>query len=114
MTKTYCLLFILLLLFSCKTAYKTENNFNKIASLASGWQGEIVTESSESYIGWDVEIGDADNDSKNEILTTGCPSSALHLSKLENGVWNTKMLRDNLAETFPGMGLAAKVTDLNG
>jgi len=110
MIKTCFLLFILLVFFSCKT----EISFDKIASLASGWQGEIVTESNESYIGWDVEIGDADNDSKNEILTTGCPSSALHLSKLENGVWNTKMLKDNLAETFPGMGLAAKVTDLNG
>jgi hypothetical protein len=110
MIKTYFLLFILLVFFSCNT----ENSFDKIASLASGWQGKIVTESNESYMGWDVEIGDADNDSKNEILTTGCPSSALHLSKLENGVWNTKMLRDNLAETFPGMGLAVKVTDLNG
>jgi hypothetical protein len=110
----YSFLFFTIIIFSCKTEKEQENRINKIAKIASGWQGEIVAESNESYIGWDVEIGDADNDSKNEILTTGCPSSALHMSKLENGVWNTKMLKDNLAETFPGMGLAVKVTDLNG
>jgi len=100
--------------FHSKRRIKKEAGINQIAKIASGWRGEIVTESNESYMGWDVEIGDADNDTKNEILTTGCPSSALYISRLEDGVWNTKMMKDNLAETFPGMGLTVKVTDLNG
>ncbi len=89
-------------------------SLNQITQLAPGWKGEIITESTESYLGWDVEIGDADNDGKNEILTTGSPSSALLMAKRENGIWNSKILTDNLAQTFPGMGLSVKVVDLNG
>jgi hypothetical protein len=85
----------------------------QIAKLAPGWQGEIIAESTESYLGWDVEIGDADNDGKNEILTTGSPSSALLMAKHKNGVWRSKILTDNLAQTYPGMGLSVKVVDLN-
>ena len=114
MTKNYSLFIVLVLLFSCKTENNKENPIHQIAKIAPGWQGEIVFESDESYVGWDVEIGDADNDMKNEILTTGCPSSALYISQLENGAWITKMMKNNLAETFPGMGLAVKITDLNG
>ncbi len=114
MTKNYSFLIVLVLLFSCKTENKKETGINQIAKIISGWHGEVVAESNESYMGWDVEIGDADNDGKNEVLTTGCPSSALYISKLKDGVWNTKMMKDNLAETFPGMGLTVKVTDLNG
>lgn len=111
MIRKYQLLILLLLLFSCKTDKK---KIDQIATIASGWKGEVIFESNESYIGWDVEIGDADNDGKNEILCTGCPSSALYLSKKENDIWNTKMMKDNLAKGFPGMGLTVKVTDLNG
>ncbi len=114
MFKKCALLFFLISLYSCATESHKKYRIDEIANLAAGWQGEIVAVSGESYIGWDVEIGDADNDGKNEILTTGCPSSALHISKLVNAAWNTKKLKDNLAETFPGMGLAVKVTDLNG
>ena len=109
-------IFVLLLLFftaSCQTGVEKRKRIDEIARLAPGWKGELIAESNESYIGWDVEIGDADNDFKNEILVTGCPSSALRISQYENGVWNTKVLKDNLAETFPGMGLAVKVVDLN-
>jgi len=113
MKPTNYLLLLIVVFFSCKSEKKQEGKIDKIAILASGWKGEIVAESDESYVGWDVEIGDADNDSRNEILTTGCPSSSLLISKLENGIWNTKILKENIAETFPGMGLAVKVTDLN-
>jgi hypothetical protein len=92
---------------------KKQQEIGQIATLASGWRGTIIAGSDESYVGWDVEIGDADNDGKNEVLTTGCPSSALHMSKLRNNRWHTTMLKDHLAESFPGMGLAVKVVDLD-
>ena len=63
--------------------------------------------------GWDVEIGDADNDGFNEILTTGCPSSSLNMYKLKDNKWGTAQLADNLAQSFPGMGLAVKIIDLD-
>jgi hypothetical protein len=61
-----------------------------------------------------VEIGDADNDGKNEILTTGCPDSRLYLFNNEATGWKTVLLADNLAEDRPAMGLAVRVADLNG
>jgi len=64
-------------------------------------------------VGWDVEIGDADNDGKNEILTTGCPDSRLYLFKQGGAGWDTRLLAENLAEHRPGMGLAVRVADLN-
>ena len=81
--------------------------------MADGWRGEIIAGVDQSYAGWDVEIGDADNDGQNEILTTGCPNSRLYISKKINTTWETKMHADNLAQAFPGMGLAVKVVDLN-
>jgi hypothetical protein len=113
MTKGYYFLILFVLLFSCKAENKKEIQIDKISNTCAGWHSKIVANANESYIGWDVEIGDADNDGKNEILTTGCPSSALYVSKLENNVWNTKMMINNLAKTFPGMGLTVKVIDLN-
>lgn len=113
MSKTYFFLVVSILLFSCKTENKTEVSIDQLAKIITGWQGEIIAESTESYIGWDVEIGDADNDGKNEILATGCPSSALYMAKQANGAWQTTMLKDKLAKTFPGMGLTVKVVDLN-
>ena len=29
-----------------------------LAELAAGWEGEVIGRSTESYVGWDVEIGD--------------------------------------------------------
>ena len=84
------------------------------AALASGWVLERVGTVDQSYAGWDVEIGDADNDGKNEILTTGCPDSRLHLFKKTAAGWQARQLADNLAEQRPGMGLAVRVADLNG
>ena len=108
----YCLLLLLsLTFFFCDK--KDVVKFTDIATVASGWHGEIVAKVDQSYAGWDVEIGDADNDGANEILVTGCPDSRLFLSKLVNGQWNTRMLADNLAQSSPGMGLSVKVVDLN-
>jgi len=67
----------------------------------------------QSYVGWDVEIGDADNDGKNEILTAGCPDSRLYLLKSAPEGWQTRLLAENLAQRQPGMGLAVRVVDLN-
>jgi len=84
-----------------------------IAKLATGWRGEIIAKVDQSYVGWDVEIGDADNDGLNEVLTTGCPNSRLYSFKKSGSKWNSQLLAENLAEGFPGMGLAVRVSDLN-
>jgi hypothetical protein len=84
-----------------------------IADLAPGWTGEVISKVDQSYVGWDVEIGDADNDGKNEVLATGCPDSRLYLFKKDAGRWQTHLLAENLARRKPGMGLAVKVVDLN-
>lgn len=84
-----------------------------LVTLAPGWQATVIAEVDQSYAGWDVEIGDADNDGKNEILTTGCPDSRLYLFKQNRAGWDTRMLAENLAEHKPGMGLAVRVADLN-
>ena len=72
-------LFWLLCFFSCQR-YK-HPKLEDIATLAEGWRGEIVSSVDQSYVGWDVEIGDADNDGNNDILTTGCPHSRLYCGK---------------------------------
>jgi len=100
-----------LCLFFC--ALKDAETFTQIAILAEGWQGEIVAEVDQSYVGWDVEIGDGDNDGQNEIFATGCPNSRLYMFKKVDNTWRTILLADNLAQSFPGMGLAVKVVDLN-
>ena len=82
-----------------------------IAQLAPDWSEELVASVEQSYAGWDVEIGDADNDGKNEILTTGCPDSCLHLFKTLGESWTTTLLAKNLAERTPGMGLSVRVAD---
>jgi len=87
---------------------------DELAKLALGWRAEIIAKVDQSYAGWDVEIGDADNDGKNEVLTTGCPNSRLYLFKRVGSRWLSRLLASNLAKTFPGMGLAVKVVDING
>jgi len=86
----------------------------KIAQLAPGWRGEIIAEVDQSYNGWDVDIGDPDNDGKNEVLTTGCPDSRLYLFKRAEDAWQTRLLAENLAHRHPGMGLTVRIVDLNG
>lgn len=83
---------------------------------APGWTGEIVAEIEQSYAGWDVEIGDADNDGRNEILVTGCPDSRLYLLRKDADGWNSRLLAENLARRSapPHMGLSVRVVDLNG
>jgi hypothetical protein len=111
--RRFYVVFLILLLFSCKS-YRSESiEITDIATLAAGWQGRIIDQSTESYMGWDVEIGDADNDGNNEILTTGCPSSLLNMIKLKNGEWVNSLLAENLALSFPGMGLAVRIVDLD-
>ncbi len=104
---------LILLLFSCKRHEVETIKIEDMAALAAGWEGEVIGRSTESYVGWDVEIGDADSDGDNEILTTGCPGSQLNMYKLEEGEWKNTLLAGNLARTDPGMGLAVKIVDLN-
>jgi hypothetical protein len=110
MMKNQILLLPLLIFFGCSSEQETILPVN---SIAAGWKSTVVAEIDQSYAGWDVEIGDADNDKKNEILVTGCPNSRLYISELQAQGWTTRMLADNLAQSFPGMGLVVKVVDLN-
>lgn len=98
-------------LFACGS--NNHKAIENIAVIAKGWRGEIIAKVDQSYVGWDVEIGDADNDGKNEILTTGCPNSRLYMSQKKGNKWKTTRVADNLAQSFPGMGLAVKIVDLN-
>ena len=108
------LVLIPILFLFCSRIEQTENiNINQIAEIAKDWQGTVIAKANESYVGWDVEIGDADNDGKNEILTTGCPNSMLYMFKKNKEVWKSTLLAQNLANNYPGMGLAVKVADLN-
>jgi len=109
--KYHILILALLLSLPCQS--KDPAKISNLATLAPGWHGEIIAEIDQSYAGWDVEIGDADNDGKDEILTTGCPDSRLYLFKQTGKEWQTRMLAENLAQSYPGMGLAVKVVDLN-
>lgn len=84
-----------------------------VSHVADGWSCEEIARVDQSYAGWDVEIGDADNDGLNEILTTGCPNSRLYLFEKSQDRWSSRCLADNLAQSFPGMGLAVQVRDLN-
>jgi len=102
-----------MLLFSCHSNQVDNIEISDVAELAVGWQGVVIGSSTESYVGWDVEIGDADNDGSMEILTTGCPNSSLNMYDLEDGKWKNILLAENLAKTFPGMGLAVKIVDLD-
>ena len=101
----------LMVLLAAKAAIAVE--VGEMARVADGWTASVVAEVDQSYAGWDVEIGDADNDGQNEILTTGCPDSRLYLFKRQGDQWETRLIAENLAQRSPGMGLAVKVADLN-
>ena len=87
-----------------------------LAAIAPGWRGEILASIDQSNVGWDVEIGDADNDGANEVLVTGCPDSRLIMLEQRDQGWLTRLLAQDLAHRSPepGMGLTVKVVDLNG
>ncbi len=103
------------LLFSFSCQNKNVEKYSDMATSAKGWHTEVIATVDQSYAGWDVEIGDADNDGKNEILVTGCPDSKLVLIKKSKQKWNISILAEDLAQTHPdpGMGLVVKITDLN-
>jgi hypothetical protein len=109
--KNHIILVSLLICFGC--AEKSEIPNLPLTRIANGWKVSLIAEIDQSYAGWDVEIGDVDNDGANEILVTGCPDSRLYLLKLVNGQWNSRLLAENLAESRPGMGLTVRVVDLN-
>ena len=92
-----------------------ETRAGDVAEIAPGWRGAVISEIDQSYVGWDVEIGDADNDGANEVLVTGCPDSRLYLLKYVGNSWETRLLARDLANRapLPGMGLVVKVIDLN-
>lgn len=54
-----------------EVAHGAARRLEDIARVAPGWRGTILSEVDQSYVGWDVEIGDADNDGENEVLATG-------------------------------------------
>ncbi len=102
------------LLISCDPDQEKGIATDQLASILPGWEGKILGISTESYMGWDVEIGDANNDGRNEILVTGAPNSELNMFRLQNRKWTRTLLAKDLAQAFPGMGLAVKIVDLNG
>ena len=108
--------FVFILLFLAISCGPTKtDNYGDLASTADGWHAEVIATVDQSYGGWDVEIGDADNNGLNEILITGCPDSKLAIIKKSRRRWNLNILAEDLAQTRPdpGMGLAVKVVDLN-
>lgn len=86
-----------------------------LGQLAPGWSGQVIADISQSHPGWDVEIGDADNDGDNEVLFTGAPDSRLYLSEYNGEEWQTYLLANDLAQRGEpcSMGLTVKVVDLN-
>ncbi|MCK5506820.1 MAG: VCBS repeat-containing protein, partial [Thermodesulfovibrionia bacterium] len=92
---------------------KDYRDLGGIAKIAPGWRGEIIAKTDQSYVGLDVEIGDADNDGKNEILTTGSPNSRLYLFQKSGDRWRNHILYENLARYTPGLGLSVEIVDLN-
>lgn len=89
------------------------SDFYGIAKIAPGWRGEIIAKTNESYVGMDVEIGDADNDGENDILSVSAPNSRLYRFKRVDGQWQTDLLADNLASCYPCLGASVEVVDLN-
>lgn len=104
-------LVLLMGMFACE--HQKMEDISAIVKIDPGWKGKIVAKVDQSYAGWDVEIGDADNDGRNEILATGCPDSRLYIFKSQADGWQSNLLAENLAQTVPGMGLAVKIVDLN-
>jgi hypothetical protein len=88
-------------------------SLKSIASIAPGWTGTVIGVSDQSFSGWDVAIGDADNDGKNEILTGGCPDSKLDMYKYTDGKWSARTLGVNFADFFPALTKNIRIADLD-
>jgi hypothetical protein len=91
----------------------TPPSLTSIASFAPGWGGVVVGISDQSFAAWEVAIGDADNDGKNEILAGGCPDSKLDMYKYSDGIWCAKTLGSDFANFYPAITKNIKITDLN-
>jgi hypothetical protein len=83
-----------------------------LAVLHPGWTGEVIARVDQSFAGMTVEIGDADNDGKNEVLTSGSRGSRLFLFRKTAAGWTSRVLTDNPDKS--GLGLVVKILDLNG
>ena len=58
----------------------SENQSNALMDyIAPGWKATVVAEIDQSYAGWDVEIGDADNDGKNDLGSWCCLNRLVHV-----------------------------------
>ncbi len=99
-----------------ESAAVAREEIGSLAVLAPSWHGEVIAKVDQSYLGWDVEIGDADGDGANEVLATGCPASRLYLFEKRDAGWASTLLAEDLARrgTKPGMGLAVRIADLDG
>jgi hypothetical protein len=86
----------------------------ELAWYADGWTAEVIAEIDQSYAGWDVEIGDGDNDGRTDILTSTTPDSRLYLFTLAGEDRSVRLLADQLAGPPPGMALGVRVVDLDG
>ena len=80
---------------------KDYRDLGGIAKIAPGWRGEVIAKTDQSYVGLDVEIGDADNDGKNEIVTASAPDSRLYLFKKTNKKWQSRIIADRLRRVTP-------------
>ena len=56
--------------------------FADLAELAPGWRGEIVAKIDQSYCGWGLAVGDADNDGRVEFITQPGTSHVVVVKKL--------------------------------
>lgn len=84
-----------------------------LAALAPGWTGEVIARVDQSFAGMTVAIGDADNDGKNEVLTSGSRGSRLFLFRKAAAGWTSRVLAGNPGEK-DGLGLVVKILDLDG
>lgn len=86
-----------------------------LAHVASGWSTELIALSDQSYVGWDVEIGDVDGDGVPEVLTGSAPDSRIELHRRRGGAWESRTLVDRFAGSDgPGMVLGVRIVDLDG
>ncbi|MGN6103748.1 MAG: FG-GAP repeat domain-containing protein [Kofleriaceae bacterium] len=89
-------------------------SLGELGALAPGWTGELVALVHQSYVGWDVEIGDADGDGRPEILTGSAPDGRVYRFDRRDHGWSERILADQMAGLGPGMVLGTRIVDLDG